>query len=60
MFVGAAAPVTAGGGRLTLLVYRHHHGPVVGVDVEQRGCPHQVLRQVAQQRHRPADTMKLH
>lgn len=38
-------------------MYRHHHGPVVGVDVEQRGRPHQVLRQVAQQRHRPADTI---
>lgn len=43
--------------RLTLLVYRHHHGPVVGVDVEQRGRPHQVLGQVAQQRHRPANTI---
>lgn len=54
-----------GGGRragkaantLTLLVYRHHHGPVVRVDVEQRRRPHQVLRQVAQQRHRPANTI---
>lgn len=41
--------------RLTLLVDGHHHGPVVRVNVEQCRGSHQVLRQVAQQRHRPAD-----
>lgn len=40
---------------LTLLVDGHHHGPVFGMDVEQRRGSHQVLRQVAQQRHSPAN-----
>lgn len=46
--------------RLTLLMYSQHHGPVFRVDVEQGGGSHQVLRQVAQQRHRPANTIYSH
>lgn len=45
---------------LTLLVYGHHHGPVLGVDVEQDGGSHQVLWQVAQQRHCPVNAMDPH
>lgn len=37
-------------------MYRHHHGPVFRVDVEQGGGSHQVLRQVAQQWHCPVNT----
>lgn len=45
---------------LTLLMYSHHHGPVFRVDVEQGGGSHQVLRQVAQQWHCPANTINRH
>lgn len=46
--------------RLTLLMYSHHQGPVFRVDVEQGGGSHQVLRQVAQQWHCPANTIYFH
>lgn len=42
---------------LTFLMYCHHHRPVFRVDVEQGGGSHQVLRQVAQQWHCPANTI---
>lgn len=42
--------------RLTLFMNSHHHGPVLWVDAEQDGGPHQVLRQVAQQWHSPENS----
>lgn len=46
--------------RLTLLMYSHHNGPVLRVDAEQDRCPDQVLREVTQQWHCPANTSHFH